>query len=161
MVLCASGKLDLTMGGPGYSGFLPNDNYVRVYDPKERFGPEDWRRMIYQTKVRMVTDPTFGPFDCPDAGQVAPRRSRSTTAIQALSLLNSRFVVEQAGYFAQRLKKEAGDDPAAQVRLAFVLTCGRNADESELAASTAFIQAHGLTLFCRAMFNANEFVFVQ
>ena len=39
MILALSGKLDLRMGGPGFSFFEPNDNYVRVYTPKKEFGP--------------------------------------------------------------------------------------------------------------------------
>ena len=80
---------------------------------------------------------------------------------EALSLLNSNFVVEQAGYFTERLIKEAGKDANGQVQLAFRLTCGREPDQQELAASVDFIKARNLTLFCRVMLNANEFVFVQ
>ncbi len=68
--------------------------------------------MIYQTKVRMAQDSTFGAFDCPDAGQNQPSRPRSTTPLQALNLFNSQFVAQQAGYFADRLKQGAGDEPA-------------------------------------------------
>jgi len=39
--------------------------------------------MVYALKVRMVPDGVFGAFDCPDAGQVCPKRSRSTTPIEA------------------------------------------------------------------------------
>ena len=41
--------------------------------------------MIYALKVRMVPDGVFGAFDCPDAGQICPKRTRSTTPIQSLS----------------------------------------------------------------------------
>src|SRR5690606_10025 len=58
-VLSTSGVLDLAMGGPGYSPFAPNNNYVRVYAPKQEFGPADWRRMIYQEKPRSRQDGTF------------------------------------------------------------------------------------------------------
>src|SRR5688500_9981794 len=59
-ILAVSGTLDLRMGGPGFSVFESNDNYVRVYNDKEKFGPAEWRRMIYMTKVRMQQDATFG-----------------------------------------------------------------------------------------------------
>ena len=120
-MLRATGKLDLTMYGPGFSFFLPNSNYVRVYEHKRSFGPEDWRRMIYAQHVRMERDLTFGGFDCPDGAQGAPRRPRSTTALQALNLFNSPFVLHQAQLLADRLVEDAGDDPAAQVRRAFAL----------------------------------------
>jgi len=160
-ILAVSGKLDLTRGGPGFSVFEPNDNYVRVYNPRKEFGPSEWRRMIYMTKVRMQQDATFGAFDCPDGGQIAPKRMRSTTPLQALNLLNSEFLVQQSGFFAQRLEREAGKNVKAQVRLAFQLAYNRDPESPEARAAQSFIAAHGLTLFCRALFNSNEFIFVE
>ena len=52
--------------------------------------------MIYMTKVRQELDSVFGLFDCPDGNQVMPKRSRSTTPLQALNLFNSTFVLQQA-----------------------------------------------------------------
>jgi hypothetical protein len=75
MILAVSGKLDLKAGGPGFSFFEPNDNYVRVYAPKKEFGPDAFRRMIYGTVVRQRPDGVFGVFDCPDGGQIAPKRT--------------------------------------------------------------------------------------
>ncbi len=72
--------------------------------------------MIYQSKPRMQLDDIFGAFDCPDAGQIAPRRTSSTTPLQALNLLNSPFALQLAACFAERLKNDAGTDVAAQVR---------------------------------------------
>jgi hypothetical protein len=159
-ILAVSGKLDLRMGGPGFDLFEQNTNYVKVYTPKKEFGPAEWRRMIYQTKPRMQLDDTFGAFDCPDAGQIAPKRNSSTTALQALNLLNSRFLVQQAGLFAERLKREAGDDPAAQVRRGFRLAFGREPSAEESAAAVRLIRAHGAAALCRALLNANEFLWV-
>jgi hypothetical protein len=158
-ILAISGKLDLRMGGPGFSFFEPNENYVRVYEPKEEYVPEDWRRMVYGTIVRQRPDCVFGVFDCPDGGQIAPKRARTSTPLQALNLANSRFVMQQAGFFADRLKREAGTDVAAQVRRAFALTFQRQPEAEETATATAFVREQGLTLFCRALFNANEFVY--
>lgn len=159
-VLQLSGVLDREMGGPGFRVFKPNDNYVRVYDPKEDFGPAEWRRMIYMTKIRMERDAVFGAFDCPDAGQIAPKRARSTTAIQALNLLNSGFMLEQAGLFAQRLERDAGEDPERQVRRAFELTFGRTPASDERAAAIQLVKTHGLPALARALMNANEFLFI-
>ncbi len=159
-MLAVAGSLDLRMGGPGFSVFAPNSNYVRVYDPKQDFGPPEWRRMIYMTKVRMAQDATFGSFDCPDAGQSQPKRPRSTTAIQALSLFNSAFVIQQAELFAARLVKEAGPSPDKQVQRAFVLTLQRPPEPQELQVCQALAQEHGLTALCRVLLNANEFLFV-
>jgi mono/diheme cytochrome c family protein len=159
-LLAASGKLDLTAGGPGFLPFEPNSNYVRVYDPKQSFGPADFRRMIYMTKIRMHQEATFGAFDCPDGGQIAPRRSQSTTPLQALNLLNGPFVAEQANFLAERIAAEAGDSPREQVSRAFRLVLLRDPSAEELAAGEALVREHGLASFCRAIFNANELLYV-
>lgn len=159
-ILAVSGALDPRMGGPGFSLFQPNDNYVRVYTPKEKFGHHEFRRMIYMTKVRMETDDVFGAFDCPDAGQVQPMRSRSTTPIQALNLFNSSFTVQQCRLMAKRLKREAGTEIRQQIRLAFRLCYGREPDENEQQVAERLIAAHGLPALCRAMINTNEFLFI-
>ena len=159
-VLFASGKLDLVMGGPGFSAFEPNENYVRVYDPKRTFGPRDWRRMIYQTKVRSHQDGTFGAFDCPDGGQVCPKRARSTTPFQALNLLNSIFLVEQSAFLAARLELEAGENAEDQVRSVFRILFSRDPDGVELGAATSLAREHGLASLCRALLNANELLFI-
>jgi mono/diheme cytochrome c family protein len=160
-ILFVSGKLDLKMGGPGFDLFEPNTNYVKVYTPKKTFGPNEFRRMIYQQKPRMQLDDTFGVFDCPDAGQIAPKRNVSTTPLQSLNLLNSAFVLQQAGYLKERIEKEAGSSLTAQVKCAFRLTFQRQPSERELAAAEKLVREHGLSALCRALFNANEFVFVD
>jgi mono/diheme cytochrome c family protein len=159
-ILHASGKLDLRVGGPGFDLFEPNANYVKVYTPRKDFGSNEWRRMVYMTRPRMQLDDTFGAFDCPDGGQITPKRNRSITPLQALNLLNAPFIVQQSGFFAERLKKEAGDEPAAQVRRGFRLAFGRDATPAETAAAVRLIRDHGTMVFCRALFNANEFLYV-
>ncbi|MDY3555391.1 DUF1553 domain-containing protein [Gemmata sp. JC717] len=160
-VLFVSGKLDLTMGGPGFDLFEPNGNYVKVYAPKKQFGPAEFRRMIYQHKPRMQLDDTFGVFDCPDAGQIAPKRNVSTTPLQALNLLNSGFVLQQADFFADRVRKDAGADVGAQVNRVFALAFQRPPSAKESSAAVTLVREHGLAALCRAVLNANEFVFVD
>ena len=159
-ILSVCGNLDDRMGGPGFDLFEPSTNYVKVYNSRHEFGPAEWRRMVYQSKPRMQLDDTFGQFDCPDAGQITPKRTSSITALQALNLLNSHFIVQQSTQFARRLEQEAGADPQAQIHRAFALTFLRVPTEEEQAASAQFIKQHGLPAFCRALLNANEFLFV-
>ncbi|HLW65936.1 MAG TPA: DUF1553 domain-containing protein, partial [Gemmataceae bacterium] len=160
-ILFVSGRLDPKMGGPGFDLFEPNTNYVKVYTPKKEFGPAEFRRMIYWSKPRMQLDDTFGVFDCPDAGQIAPRRNRSTTPLQALNLLNSPFMLQQADFFAERLRREAGDDAAAQVRRGFVLAFQREPTTTEESGALTLVREHGLAALCRAVLNANEFLYVE
>jgi hypothetical protein len=157
-ILAVSGRLDLRMGGPGFDLFAPNTNYVKVYATKTKFEAGDFRRMVYQNKPRSELDTLFGAFDCPDAGQIQPRRTVSTTPLQALNLLNSAFLLEQSAALAGRLQREAGPAVPAQIQRAYTLAFARPAEPDEIAAAEKLIGAHGLPAFCRALYNANEFI---
>jgi Protein of unknown function (DUF1553) len=159
-ILAVTGKLDLKMGGAGFDLFDPNTNYVKVYNPRRDFEADTFRRMIYWAKPRMQLDDTFGNFDCPDGGQIAPKRNRSTTPLQALALLNSPFLDQQATFLAERLQHDAGPDKTAQVCRAFALAFSREASADETDAAVQLIATHGLPAFCRAILNASEFVTV-
>jgi hypothetical protein len=159
-ILSVSGQLDRRMGGPGFSFFESNENYVRVYQPRDQWNQTTFRRMIYGTVVRQRPDGVFGVFDCPDAGQIAPKRTSSTTPLQALNLLNSTFVMQQSRFFAERLEREAGRGKEPQVKHAFALAFQRAPTVMELNAASELIEAEGLPVFCRALLNANEFVYL-
>jgi hypothetical protein len=161
IILAVAGTLNPTAGGPGFDVFEPNSNYVKVYNPKQQFGPEEWRRMIYQKKPRMQHDATFGAFDCPDSAQPTAKRNRSTTPLQALNLFNGPFVVDQAFHFAERLKREAPDDVNKQIERAFRLAFGRMPDEAERTAAAQLVAAEGLPMLCRSILNANELLFIN
>ena len=160
-ILAVTGVLDDRMYGPGFSGFEVEFENVRHYFPKKKYGPEDWRRMIYMTKVRLEKESVFGIFDCPDAATSVPKRSRSTTPLQALNLFNSPFMLQQAELLADRLQRDCGDDQSKQIARAFWLCYGREPEPSELESSLDFISTEGLPAFCRAMLNSNEFVFIE
>ncbi|MEK0445036.1 MAG: hypothetical protein RLZZ399_357 [Verrucomicrobiota bacterium] len=157
-ILAVSGQLDLKMGGPGFDLFEPNQNYVKVYVTKKTYGPSEFRRMVYQSKPRTMLDDLFGVFDCPDAGQPAPKRNASITPLQALNLLNSDFSLQQSGFLAERLVREAGKEPADQVKRAYQLAFGRVPTPEEVEEGVRFITQSELSLFCRALLNSNEFI---
>lgn len=159
-ILSVSGSLVVGEGkGPGFSPFEVQMENVRHYHEKKTYGPDDWRRMIFMTRVRQEREHVFGAFDCPDASMVVPKRSRSTTPLQALNLLNSRFIMQQAERFAERLQQDA-TVPSEQVRLAWELCFQRTPTDQEIADSREFIEAEGVQQFTRAMLNTNEFVFI-
>ncbi len=159
-MLAVSGALDLRMGGPGFMLMNLVPENVDHYFPKEEFGPAEFRRMVYQTRIRQTTDSVFGSFDCPDGGQAMAKRSRSNTPLQALNLFNSTFVLQQADLLSQRIRNEVGDTPEAQVERSFRLFYGRPPDATEQSKSVAMIRAHGLPSFTRALYNTSEFLFV-
>ncbi len=157
-MLAISGELNLKMGGRGYDLFQSRGG-TSGFKPIEQLQPQHLRRMIYAHKVRMEPAPVFGAFDCPDAGQPAPVRSRSTTAVQALNLFNSRFVVSRAQSMAATLEKKH-PQTAAAITQAFQLAYGRNPTPEQLQLSASIVKQHGLATLCRALLNSNEFVFI-
>jgi hypothetical protein len=163
-VLAVSGKLDRTMGGPSVKHFLqskgihvtPNVDYLGF----DVDGPGAYRRSVYRFLFRTLPDPFMDALDCPDASQFAPVRSTSVTALQALALLNDRFMVRQSEHFAARAYR-AGPDLGKQVGAAFLLALGRPPSEKEAAALTAHARKHGLANVCRLLLNTNEFMFLN
>jgi hypothetical protein len=161
-VLAVSGKLDLTTGGPSVKHFLlskgihvtPDVDY-QGYDPD---APGACRRSVYRFLFRTLPDPFMDALDCPDASQFAPTRASSVTALQALALLNDRFMVRQCEHFAARVAK-AGDT-REQVRAAYRLALCRPPTDQETAALTAYASKHGMANACRVLLNSNEFMFV-
>jgi hypothetical protein len=159
-MLSISGELNLKMGGPGFD-FFTSRGGLNGFPPVVEFQPDGLRRMIYAHKVRMETTPVFGAFDCPDAGQPMPGRGQSTTAIQALNLFNSQFVIKRANQFAARVRAERPDSLNAQIERAFELALGRSPRRAESGQALKLCTDFGLESLCRVLFNANEFLFIQ
>jgi len=159
-ILAVAGNLDLRMGGPSFRLFRYRDGNVPDYILLDDPGPEAWRRAVYRFNIRTFQAPLMRVFDCPEASIQTPRRSSSTTALQALSLMNNRFMFEQAEHFASRVKRKAGSDRAAQVACAYRLALGREPSDEELRLGTAFVTEHGLFSLCRVLWNTNEFLYV-
>ena len=116
---------------------------------------------IFLVQKRGLHVPMMDTFDLPDNALSCPRRNVSTVAPQALTLLNSPFATEMAQAFAERIQREAGDAPTAQIERAFALSIQRPPDDSECASCSKFLQQRGLAELCRALLNLNEFVYVD
>jgi hypothetical protein len=88
-------------------------------------------------------------------------RQTSVTALQALAMLNNRFVVRQSEHFAARLEKESRGDLDGQIDLAYELALNRKASEAEKARLGEYAKRFGLANACRVILNSNEFIFVN
>ncbi|WP_161602276.1 DUF1553 domain-containing protein [Tautonia marina] len=159
-ILLASGSLNRDMSGPGFD-FFNQRGGLSDYIPVDHDDPSGWRRMIYAIKIRMQAVDVFGPFDCPDAGQMTPKRTQSITPIQALSLWNSTFIMRQAGRFADRVRADAGADLTAQIDRAVWLALSRPPTEVEAEQLLALGQEHGLDQVCRVLLNTNAFLLIE
>jgi mono/diheme cytochrome c family protein len=162
-VLAVSGKMNWTMYGPGYDLFRFKDDHSPVYDHLDiakATSPETWRRTVYRFVVRSVPNPFLETLDCADPNINVPVRNTTVTALQALALLNNPFMVQQAEFFAERVR-QMETEPAKQVDAAYLLAYGRTPDADERVAMTGYLERHGLANLCRLLFNANEFMFVD
>ncbi|MCH2119390.1 MAG: DUF1553 domain-containing protein [Pirellulales bacterium] len=158
-ILQASGKLSATVGGRSYRIHNVKKRYSQ-WQVVDNFGPETWRRMIYQERMRRVDDQIFTAFDFPDCGQVRARRPISTTPLQALNLMNSDFVIEQSKFIADRALRDANGERKIAVAACFELILGRKPTTSELLACETVVQLDSLEIVCRALINSNEFAFL-
>jgi hypothetical protein len=179
-VLMVSGKLNREMFGPGIYPRIDPDVVNTGSRPRwpldAKEAPEVWRRSIYIYVKRSVLVPLIEVFDCPVTTVSAPTRSVSTVSPQALALMNNEFILEQAGYFAERIAREAGNEKRAQVIRAFKIALGRIPSDKEIDWSLGFLKSQtagyakrkhemaeiaGLRDFCHAMINLNEFLYVD
>jgi mono/diheme cytochrome c family protein len=166
-ILAVAGSLDRTLGGPCvYPHIDPKlfqSSTKRTWPGKPDDDPSTWRRSLYVYSKRSIRYPLFETFDQPNLINSCDRRNRSTIAPQALLLMNNNFVLTEAKYFAERLRREAGDGARAQAQRAYLLALGRAPTAFELAKTAQFIRSgpNGLAEFCHAMFNLNEFVYRQ
>jgi hypothetical protein len=156
-----AGRLDRRMGGPGFRLYRYLEDNVATYVPLDVHGPETYRRGVYHQNARASLADVLSDFDCPDPASAAPRRAATTTPLQALTLMNHRFTFDMAGAWAGRLAREAGEDPEAQARRAFLQAFARPAEAEELRLAVALIGRHGLRAFCRALLNSNELIAID
>ena len=162
-VLAVSGKLDLSMGGPGWQDFVvehpehsPHYEYA-LADPEDA---KTWRRSVYRFVVRSQTQPWMTSLDCADPSMRVDKRNESLSSIQALALLNNGFMLTQSKHFAERVA-QTSDDVSVQVVTAYRLALGSDPSESQRAQLIAFARENGLPYLCRLLFNLNAFTFVD
>src|SRR5262249_47871715 len=160
----ASGSLTPAIGGPRVFPPLPKELLSSVSFGvwrKEEEGSSVWRRSVYVYRRRGLVFPMFQVFDLPEQNITAGARNVSTVPTQALTLLNDPFVLRQAQMFADRVKKEAGDDPAKQVGLAYriALTGPPTPTAMDLALESA--RTHSLVDLTHVLLNLNEFVYIR
>ena len=159
-ILAVSGNLDRKMGGPGFRLYRYTVDNVATYYPLEEFSRDTYRRSVYHQHARSVKPELLGEFDCPDTSLPAPKRISTTSPLQALSLLNNRFVLDQAAELARRIESQSSPDGQREIEEAWRLAFGRAPRTEELQSATGVVNEHGLAALGRALLNSNEFVYV-
>jgi hypothetical protein len=176
-MLALSGELNTRMFGRSARPVLPANLSKYAWKPDAR--PHDrHRRSVYVLARRNLRFPIFDAFDLPDMHNSCSRRLTTTTAPQALLLLNGVLALGHARAWAQGLRARHGDDPKAIVQAGYRAAWGRPADDDEVKLGLRFLQRQALDLreqgsgdeearsaaladFCHALLNTNEFVYVD
>lgn len=140
IALWSSGLLDATMGGEGVKPFQPAGMWSALMHPASNTkkyvqdkGGKQYRRSLYVYWKRTSPHPMMTLFDAPNRESSCVSRSRTSTALQALGLLNEIQRVEMSRKLAERLITSASDDKARLDVLYQLLAC-RPAGERERAA---------------------------
>jgi hypothetical protein len=163
-ILVASGAINRKVGGRPVRPPLPEELIKQtIKNPwkNEEDGPDVWRRSIYVYRKRGMAFPIFEAFDIPDANFTVGKRNVSTVPTQALTLLNNDFVLKQAQMFADRVKTQAGNDPARQIDLAYRIALARPPDATELSLSMDLVLSHSLADLTNALLNLSEFLYIR
>ena len=164
-IAAVAGTLDLEMGGNSVRQFIQTPGiHVTPNVDYENFSVDDranYRRSVYRFIFRTLPDPFMESLDCADASQLTPARNVSVTALQALAMLNDKFIVRQSELLAERLAREAGPDSDDQIRLLFRLVLCREPTDTERASFLDYAAKYGLANACRVLLNSNEFMFVD
>ncbi|MBS0260947.1 MAG: DUF1553 domain-containing protein, partial [Planctomycetes bacterium] len=174
-LLLLGGNLDPTPGGahpfppPGEWKFTQHNPFKAIYESN--------RRSVYLMTQRIQRHPYLAIFDGADPATSTPVRLTSTTPLQALYLLNDKFVHEQARGMTTRLLAENGDD-AQRIEQAWLWLFSRPPDSNEVSAATSFLGAvkrelqttgtspndldqHCWQALVRSLLRLNEFVYVD
>jgi len=181
LTLSASGKLNFQAGGEPFFPAIPVS--LRADQPRGTWEltkeeASTWRRGVYAYVKRGLKYPMFEVFDEPDLNVTSEKRAVSTVPTQALTLLNNEFMLLQAGYFADRVLTEAGNDPDKEVRTMWRIALSRDPSPSELQSNVAFLQKQrasaknaggsdekamksALTDLAHVTLNLNEFVYME
>jgi len=188
-VLAVSGRLNRTMGGPSVFPDIPKEMEVRGGWNRKEIEDAKNRRSVYVFVRRNSRYPMFQAFDMPDTHESCARRSTTTTAPQALSLLNDQAMLRAATSLAERAMQTS--NPEDWVKQVYLLTYARKPGPQERELAMTFLTqqatllksrieekkpialpshlragvdpaiAAALVDFCHVLINSNEFVYVN
>jgi hypothetical protein len=156
-MLVASGELDASLGGPSVEPTIP-------------------RRAVYTRKLRYTPEPLLQAFDAPDGFASTPQRDVTTTATQALSLMNGAWTLARAESIATLLLRDAASDEPALIAAAYRRVLGRSPDAFEADAAARFLREQpsrvdrsasrpgreqALIDLCHVLLNSNELIYTD
>jgi hypothetical protein len=174
-LLVLGGNLDTTPSGP--HSFPPQTEWKFTQHNPFKAVYESKRRSVYLMTQRIQRHPYLAIFDGADPSASTAVRTTSTTPLQALFLLNDKFVHEQSKEFATRIMK-SGKDDEARLQFVYRTALGRPADKGEMDQCRKFLadvrqrlsdsgaldsdlEAESWRAMVRALLRLNEFVYID
>jgi hypothetical protein len=174
-LLFVSGKLDRTLGGSLL--MTRNHDYVTNDQSGNAAQYNSPRRSLYLPIIRNALFDMFQAFDYGDPSMVNARRSTTTVAPQALYVMNSPFVQDQAKAFAAELLSHADLSEPERIRLAYRKAFSRPPTPEESLRAAAFLTTYASRLtaepdtqkrrtqawqaLCHILYASNEFIYVD
>ena len=198
-MLATAGMLSLRMYGPP-STVNPDEVGQTIIGKATRDGngilvakheevSDSYRRSVYVQIRRSMPLGVIEPFDPAGTAPNCDRRSQSTVATQSLMLMNNSSVIRLCEHFSNRVLREAGEDPMAQVLRAWQLAFGVDPTETQRTRTTQWLvdlravlaqpnpeqstasnggalepakaNQQALALLCQALLSSNAFLYVD
>ncbi|HJN11525.1 MAG TPA: DUF1549 domain-containing protein [Pirellulaceae bacterium] len=175
-ILAVNGSLTLDrMFGASFYPIIPAEVMAGQSRPGAGWGnssPEDRaQRSIYIHLKRSLIVPMIASFDGAGTDSSCPIRFITTQPTQALGMLNSTFMMDQATVFSEYLQSQVGDDPVKQISLALKRIMQREPTDEDVQRGIALVNtmqeqhnvpiADALRYFCLTALNLNEFVYLD
>ncbi|MCH2202879.1 MAG: DUF1549 and DUF1553 domain-containing protein [Fuerstiella sp.] len=177
-ILCASDKLDLSMGGPPLpQKVLPGEEFVvATEDLPANSSP--FRRSVYLLCRRNYSLTFFSVFDHPMMATNCHQRNHSAGVLQSLTMLNDDFVMEQADAVARRVFAADPRDIGEAIDLTYRLILVRSPTQQEFEWSKEFLHEHmegyrtsevavgdpdrnALSGLCHVLLNSSQFLYIE
>ena len=165
-IFTAAGSLDLSVGGPSFTGTAPAERRGGASRSTNSSMPT-YRRAVYMTRgystSRDVMPSFLQVFDVDDGRAPCPQRTQTVTASQGLFMMNSDEVERATATFADRLQRESGGDLRAAVEFGYRMTLARRPSTHESERALAYLDNDPLKLKGLAwlLFNLDEFIYLR
>lgn len=155
-VLVATGTLTEQLYGPSLRVPIEPEVYETIFTeyeadnlwPVHPDARQHTRRSLYLLRKRNVRLPLLVAFDSPDLMSSCGARSVSVHALQALTLMNSPFLLQQSQALTARLFRDANNE-TARIRRLFELTLGRLPTVTEQQLTREFLRQQTALLSAR------------
>ncbi|MEN9573865.1 MAG: hypothetical protein RL514_1720 [Verrucomicrobiota bacterium] len=167
-ILAASGQLDLKAPVGSPMSTLGDTDLSR--GARSVLKADARHRSVYLPIIRDMLPEALDLFDFAEPSLVVAAREVTTVPSQALYMLNSQFVYENAVAMAKRFQGTSAD-PKERIQAAYLTALSRPATAAEVARAEGYLKTHAaerggspetaLTTFCQALFASAEFRYIK